>query len=194
MSIRTLVLLALYCCATAANAAKPPKPVKAPAIIKICEECHGLNGIGANPSIPHLNGQLAENTSEALKQFKEGKRPSSTPQHANPEITEKDITILGKYYFAQIATRPEQATDAAKAAAGEPIYKRRCTKCHIDNGRDADHEAPLLAGQSLPYLQAQTEAFVSGKRSFPFLMDESYKGLSAEDLDRLSHFFASQKQ
>ncbi|HEY6897737.1 MAG TPA: c-type cytochrome [Rhodocyclaceae bacterium] len=178
--------LILGLCSTAALAA-PSAPAA-------CAECHGANGVATASGVPHLNGQLAEYLSDTMEAFKAGKRPSSTPTHADPALTEKDIADLSKFYAKQKkAQRPEQAADPAKVAAAEDLYKRRCSKCHVFGGRDSDHDAPLMAGQSLEYLQKQTEAYVSGKRKFPFLMDEAYLGLSKEELERLSHYFASQR-
>lgn len=196
MSYRNILLIAVLLAATgsASAAAKARKPPPAPPSAKVCEECHGANGVATAPSVPHLDGQVADNIIESLQQFRDGKRPSSTPAHAGPALTPEEIEALGKYYAAQKGQRPESATDPAKVAAVESLYERRCAKCHVENGRESDHEAPLVAGQSLEYLQAQTTAFVTGKRKFPYLMDEAYQGLRPEDLERLSHFFASQKR
>lgn len=195
MSHRKLLLILPLLAASAVFAkpkAKAPPP--APAVAKMCEECHGANGVAVKPGVPHLDGQLPEYIVESMDKLKNGKRPSSTAVHASPELTDADIEALAKFYGAQKGQRPAQAVDAAKVSEAAPLYKRRCTKCHLDNGREADHDAPLMAAQSLEYLQAQTEAFATGKRKFPFLMDEAYQGLTREDLERLSHFFASQPQ
>ena len=197
MSCRKLFLIASLFAAASAIAAKPAKPPVAPAVAKVCEECHGANGVSTAPGVPHLNGQLTDNVVESMEQFQKGKRPSSTPAHANPALTAEEIQALAKYYGyynGQRAQRPAQPADATKVAEAEPVYKRRCAKCHVDSGREGDHEAPLVAGQTLDYLQAQTMAFVEGKRKFPYLMDEAYQGLNKDDLERLSHYFASQKQ
>lgn len=189
-----LVLAAALLASSAALAAKAPKIPVAPPSAAACAECHGANGVAGAASVPHLNGQIPDNIVEALEQFQAGKRPSSTPAHASPDLTPQEIGALARFYGAQRAQRPAQPVDEAKVSAAAAVYERRCAKCHLENGRESDHEAPLLAGQSLEYLQAQTTAFVSGKRKFPFLMDEAYQGLAADDLDRLSHYFASQKQ
>jgi sulfide dehydrogenase cytochrome subunit len=191
MSYRTVLLVAALAVATSA-AAKPRKPL-APPSAKLCESCHGVAGVATAPGVPHLDGQIPENTQDALEKFKLGKRPSTAPQHIDPALTAEEIDALAKYYGAQKGQRPEQATDPAKVAGAETVYNNRCAKCHLEGGRDSDHDAPLIAGQPLDYLKAQTSAFVTGKRKFPFLMDEAYQGLSADDLDRLSHYFAAQK-
>jgi sulfide dehydrogenase cytochrome subunit len=194
MPCRRLALIAALLSATSAFAAKPKKIPPPPAAAKVCEECHGANGVATAAGIPYLNGQIPEIVVDSMKKFREGKRPSSTPLHADPGMSDQEIEALAKYYGAQgKAERPVQPADPAKVAAAGSLYSRRCAKCHIDDGRESDHDAPLMAGQSLEYLQAQTEAFVKGKRKFPYLMDDAYQGLSAEDLEKLSHYFAGQK-
>jgi cytochrome subunit of sulfide dehydrogenase len=46
----------------------------------------------------------------------------------------------------------------------------------------------------MEYMSAQTKLFVSGKRRFPFMMDEAYAGLNAEQLEAVAQFFAAQEQ
>lgn len=180
--------------AAAIAQAKTPKPPPAPPTAKLCEECHGANGVSVKPGVPHLNGQIPDYIAQSLQDLKAGKRISTAAAHAADELTPEAIGSLATYYGAQKAERPTRMVDAAKVAEAAAVYGRRCRKCHLDDGRDSDHDAPLMAGQSLEYLQAQTAAFVTGKRKFPFLMDEAYQGLSSDDLERLSHYFASQRQ
>lgn len=195
MNARKLTLLtATLLTAATVYAKAPPKPPVAPTIAKVCEDCHGANGVSPKSGVPHLNGQLPDYVVESLEKFKAGKRPSSAPEHVHPELTAETIEALAKFYGAQKAQRPAQTTDPTKVTEAAALYGRRCQKCHLDDGRDSDHDAPLMAGQSLEYLQAQTMAFATGKRKFPFLMDEAYQGLSKDDLERLSHYFASQRQ
>jgi len=165
-----------------------------PAVAASCAECHGPDGVAAKPGTPHLNGQLQGFIVDSLAAFKDGSRPTSVPEHGSIALTDKDIAATAKFYAEQKkAQRPVQAVDPARVAAAATIYRQRCIKCHLDDGRDSDHDAPLMAGQVLEYLQSQTEAYVSGKRQFPFLMDDAYRGLSREDLVNLSHYFAAQR-
>lgn len=165
-----------------------------PAAAAPCVECHGADGVAVKPGVPHLNGQLEEYIADSMAAFKDRKRPSSAEAHGKPGLTEKEMAATAKFFAAQKKVkRPAQPIDPARVAAATATYNQRCTKCHLDDGRESDHDAPLMAGQVLDYLQAQTEAYVSGKRSFPFLMDDAYRGLSKEDLINMSHYFAAAK-
>jgi sulfide dehydrogenase cytochrome subunit len=157
-----------------------------------CIECHGSDGIGLEPDMPHLNGQPEALLITMINAYRQGKRPPKVRIHR--EIPAADVTPLARHYSQQKAVRPKSATNPELVARGESVYLKRCADCHLDNGRDSDKEAPLTAAQSLVYLMAQTQAFKSGERKFPHLMDDAYLGLSDQDLTAVAHFFAAQDQ
>jgi cytochrome c553 len=157
-----------------------------------CSECHGNNGLGAEPDIPHLNGQLESVLSSMMLDFRNEKRPLKVRIHR--EIPKETIAALARHYSQQSAVRPKSVTDPDLVARGEQVYQSRCAECHIDDGRGSDKEAPLLAGQSLQYLIAQSMAYKRGERKYPYLMDDAYRGLSDADLTAAAHFFAAQDQ
>jgi cytochrome subunit of sulfide dehydrogenase len=161
-------------------------------ITRNCNECHGTDGLGFKPGIPHINGQQEQLLTDMITSFQQGKRPTKVKMHR--DIPAAEVAPLAKHYAGQKAQRPKSATKPELVAAGESLYLKRCADCHVDNGRDSDKEAPLLAAQDLSYLIAQTLAFKSGERKFPYLMDGAYKDLNDEDLTAIAHFFAAQDQ
>ena len=161
---------------------------------KLCDRCHGADGVAATPQAPHLNAQHAGYLSEAMRKIQLGRRPTSVVDHVPATLGASEIEHIAEFYATSKATRPRQETDAEQVARGEQIYGSRCINCHLDNGRDFEQEAPLLAAQSLPYLIEQSRLFVVGKRKFAPRQDEAFKGLSDRDLDAVAHFFAAQDQ
>lgn len=161
-------------------------------IIRDCNECHGTDGLGFKPGVPHLNGQPDYLLTNMINAFREGKRPSKVKMHR--DIPAAEVAPLAKHYAQQKAQRPKSAASPDLVARGETVYLKRCADCHVDNGRDSDKEAPLMAAQDLNYLIEQTLAFKTGVRKFPFLMDGAYKDLSDDDLTAVAHFFAAQDQ
>lgn len=161
-------------------------------IIRNCSECHGTDGLGFKPGVPHINGQQEHLLTNMINAFQQGKRSTKVKDHR--DIPAADTAALAKHYAHQKAARPKSATKPELVILGEAIYLKSCADCHVDNGRDSDKEAPLMAAQDLTYLIAQTLAFKVGERKFPFLMDGAYKGLSDEDLTATAHFFAAQDQ
>jgi cytochrome c553 len=166
------------------------KPAAAP--IETCIDCHGANGIALDPATPHLNGQPAALLTNMMDSFRRGARPPKVRIHR--EIPAADVGPLASHYAQQKAQRPKSATRPELVVRGETLYLNRCGDCHIENGRDTDKEAPLLAAQELNYLIAQMKAFKAGERKFPFLMDGAYRDLGDEDLTAIAHFFAAQDQ
>ena len=157
-----------------------------------CSECHGTDGLGFKAGIPHLNGQPAALLANMITAFQQGKRSTKVKMHR--DITAADVTPLASHYSQQKAQRPKSATKPELVTRGETLYQNRCADCHVDNGRDSDKDAPLVAAQDMSYLIAQTLAFKAGERKFPYLMDDAYRGLSDEDLTAIAHFFAAQDQ
>jgi cytochrome subunit of sulfide dehydrogenase len=163
-------------------------------LVKPCAECHGTTGVSALPDTPHLDGQFAGYLMQELSSIASGERKTSVADHIAKTWSGKDITAVAKFYASSKATRPKQDTDAQKVAKGAEIYNQRCADCHVDNGRQSDKDAPLMAGQNLAYMNVQTKLYLQGKRRFPFMMDDAYKGLNADQLESVAHFFASQDQ
>ena len=186
MFIRTSAFIAgaLITCAVAAA------PVDE--LVKPCAECHGAAGVAGAAGTPHLNAQISDYLQQEISALATAERKSTVANHVPATWSAKDIGLVAKFYAASKQPRPKQVTDPVKVARGEDVYNRRCNVCHTENGRGSDKDAPLMAAQNLEYMAEQTRLFVSGKRRFPFMMDEAYDGLKAEDLEAVAHFFASQ--
>ncbi len=165
---------------------------KATGPLAVCTECHGSDGLGFKAGIPHVNGQPAPLLTSMLDAYRDGKRPTKVKFHK--DIPAADVPVLAKHYSEQKAQRQKSATKPDLVARGESLYSNRCADCHLDSGRDSDKEAPLVAAQDLDYLIAQTLAFKSGERKFPYLMDKAYKDLGDDDLTAIAHYFAAQDQ
>lgn len=163
-------------------------------LVKPCTACHGAAGVAATPETPHLNGQIADYLEQEISALASGERKTAVADHVPKTWAHTDISAVSKFYAASKASRPKQDTDAQKVAKGAEIYKQRCAECHTDNGRQSDKDAPLMAAQNVEYMSAQTKLFVAGKRRFPFMMDDAYKGLNADQLEAVAQFFAAQDQ
>lgn len=170
-----------------------PCHAESPATIQTCSTCHGVNGVASQPRTPHLNNQLPAFLGDAMKAFASGNRPTAVPEHKTFPVGE--IDAMAKFYSSQKgAVRPVQQTNPAVVARGRKIYDDRCADCHIDSGRDADKDAPLVAAQNKEFMTVQALLFKTGARKFPFLMDDSYRNLTDEDLAAVAEYFAAQDQ
>jgi cytochrome c553 len=86
---------------------------------------------------------------------------------------------------ANVAAAGDAAAGKAKAAV--------CGACHGPTGTSANPMWPNLAGQKAPYIVKQLKDFKSGARKDP-VMAPMAAPLSAQDMENLAAFFASQKQ
>ncbi|AOU99096.1 hypothetical protein BI364_15130 [Acidihalobacter yilgarnensis] len=80
-------------------------------------------------------------------------------------------------------------------AAGNPAIGQRlsttCAACHGASGSGLNPQYPNLAGQNFKYLVKQLTDFKDGRRKNAIMNGMTAK-LSAEDIDHLAAFFASQ--
>ena len=112
---------------------------------------------------------------------------------ASPRSCRKRTTKSSRRDFASKPFKSaKQTVDPSKVAAGKTLHVRDCEKCHEGNGRKADADASILAGQWMPYLTTEMNAFVAGKRPQPKKMAEKVRGPKPADVEALVHFYASQ--
>jgi len=65
---------------------------------KLCEGCHGTNGISVSSIIPNLAGQKAEYLTLSLQAFKNGSRKNGIMSSIVAQISADDISDLSTYY------------------------------------------------------------------------------------------------
>lgn len=159
-------------------------------ILGPCVACHGTDGVAKQRSVPHIDGQQQDYLSDAMRAFAQDTRKTAVEAHRR--MPAADVKLMAAHYASRKITRPRPVTDPALVARGEALYNNRCADCHMDNGRESDKDAPLMAAQDLDYLIRQTAAYRGGARRFPTMMDDAYRGLSEADLASVAHFFASQ--
>ena len=67
-----------------------------------CATCHGTNG-HARGDLKPLAGMRAQQTLEALADFKSGARPATVMQQIAKGFTEEQISLIAGYFAAQPA-------------------------------------------------------------------------------------------
>ena len=81
----------------------------------------------------------------------------------------------------------------ALAEAGAAIHEQQCDKCHSEGGSNVEDEASILSGQWIAYLENTFADYLSGDRPQDKKMKEKLDALSADDVNALVHFYASQQ-
>lgn len=167
-----------------------------------CAYCHGDTGNSEHDKVPNIAGFSTVYFIDAMTAYGVGDRPSEKfTAEGHDETNMKDITAglseaevsaLATYYAGQEFSARTQTVDAALVKQGKKPY-RKCKKCHTANGSDADDDAGILAGQSMSYLKSQIQYFKDGTRTQPKKMKKAFRKLKDGDIEKLLHFFASQK-
>ncbi|MBF0622464.1 MAG: cytochrome c4 [Magnetococcales bacterium] len=167
-----------------------------------CAGCHGTDGVSAGPSMPSLAGMPAGYLKEVMADFASGDRPSTIMQRIAKGYSESEIAKISSHFAAQKWVNASPGpnlkngtmVDSAKAAQGEKSAKK-CGKCHEDSGRSIEDDTPRLAGQWTDYMRIKFNEYKDADLDMPQpkKMKKQIDKLSAEQLDAIAHFYASQK-
>lgn len=160
-----------------------------------CAACHGYNGSSVG-IIPSIAGNTEDYFVETMEAFKSGDRKSTVMGRVAKGYTSEEIIKMAKFFAAQKAIPMKQDFDASKAALGAKIHKESCNKCHEDGGKSGS-EDPILAGQSMLYLQYSMADFKNKDREGDKKMAKKVKSVLStygkEGLDALIHYYGSAK-
>jgi cytochrome c553 len=157
---------------------------------KECKGCHGLDGKGAAPGIPHLAGQRGRYLMASLKEYKDGIRTHAALRTIAANMSEAETRAVAAFYAS---LRP---VPASKASVFSPYDNGKrvaetCASCHGENGNSKIPGTPSLAGQQPRYFVAATQEYLTGARaSAP--MDPMLRKLSKLDTESVALYYASQ--
>ncbi|MEO5340886.1 MAG: cytochrome c4 [Magnetococcus sp. MYC-9] len=169
-----------------------------------CAGCHGTNGVSGGPAMPTIAGMPAKYLKEVMAAFKSDKRPSTIMGRLAKGYSDEEIALIADFFAkqkwqnAQSAPQSKMATpvNATLAKQGEKTTKAaKCDKCHEDNGVFQDDDTPRMAGQWLDYLRFKVQDLKNPAITVPQAdkMKAGIDKLSAEELEAVAHFYASQK-
>ena len=177
------------------------------AMIEDCNGCHGDDGVSEWNDMPSIAGLPQFSHAEALYLYRDGERPcidsdyrqGDTSKAATnmcdivADMDDDTIEAIADHYAEIPWVSAEQDFDADLAAAGLAIHEDECDRCHSDGGANPDDEASILAGQWMGYMRASFDQYASGERWQDEKMAEKMEDLSAEDVEALLHYYASQQ-
>ena len=158
-----------------------------------CKACHGLDGKGAAPAIPHLAAQRERYLLAALKAYKDGKRVHAALRDIASHMTDADAQNLAAYF----ARLPPVQTAGGKDATPVSLYEHgrslasACAKCHSEDGNSRTPGTPSLAGQQPHYLVVAIQEYLNKERKAA-PMHALLPGLTRFDKESLALYFASQ--
>jgi len=158
-----------------------------------CTGCHGLNGGGTAPAIPHLAAQHERYLLASIKAYREGKRTHAALKQMAEHMNEADARNVAAYY----ASLPPIATTSAKDAKVFLPYENgkrlapACAKCHNEDGNSKIPGTPSLAGQQPRYFVVALQEYLHRERKID-PMHALLPRLSRLDMESLALYFASQ--
>ena len=185
------ILLAGALTVSVAAHAAPPS---AAMLSNACAGCHGVYGASVGPSMPSLAGQSKTFFIDAMKNFRSGARDATVMGRLAKGYNDEQIVAMADFFAKQKPQYQRTAVDSALVAKGKMVSDKACKRCHLENGKEFEEDAPVVAGQWLKYLQIQMGEFSSGKRKMSEKKAENVKQLSRADWEAVAHFYASQQQ
>lgn len=160
---------------------------------RVCRACHGLDGKGVAPGIPHLAAQRVRYLLTSLKEYKEGKRSHAALREMATQMSEAEArNVLG--YYASLPPIP--SVPSADIKLSSPYQEGKalaaaCAKCHGEDGNSKTPGIPSLAGQQPHYLVNAVQEYHQGERKTA-KMRSILREASRADLEKLALYFASQ--
>lgn len=194
-----LALLALAACTPTPEPAAPKQPPADIAAGKAiadreCKACHGANGGGVAPAIPHLANQREIYLIASLKEYKEGKRSHAALKEMATQMTDADLRNVAAYF----ASLPPVFNPAAQDIKHSSPYEQgkasaaACARCHGEDGNAKTPGTPSLAGQQPHYLVAAIQEYHQGDRKTGSMRSQ-LRDSDRIELENLALYFAAQK-
>jgi cytochrome c553 len=136
-----------------------------------CAVCHGETGISVYPQqFPNLAAQSEAAIFKQLRDFQTGARKSEIMAPTAQPLTQQQMADVAAYYAGQppphavLAQSGVPLEISTLARRGDPSRAiASCESCHGPS-RSGPEEAPMLLGQSAPYLAQQLMNFASAAR------------------------------
>ena len=172
----------------------------------MCDSCHGPQGASSNSDMPTIGGQSAEFIDDTLRAFQiwgrpcikslyrhgDTSRPKSDMCKVAAGLSDEDITALSSHYGELPFVPAGQEFDASQVAAGAALHEKHCESCHEQGGSGVGR-GPRIAGQWVVYMRSTLKYVPTGEHQVPPMMERGLGKFSAEEIDTLMNFYASQQ-
>jgi cytochrome c553 len=158
-----------------------------------CKGCHGLDGKGVAPAIPHLAAQRDRYLLASLREYKEGKRTHAALRDVATHMSETDAQNVAAYYASLPHVAPAGKQDAQLVSLYENGKRvaAACIGCHGNEGNSTTAGTPSLAGQQPRYFITATHEYLNGLRETS-PMHALIRDVNRLDLESVALYFASQ--
>jgi cytochrome c553 len=195
MSLRIPLVASLLLASFAAHAQAPAvegDAKKGQQLAYTCNGCHAIpnyKNVYPTYSVPKLHGQRPQYLVAALKAYKSGERSHGTMHAQAASMSEQDMADVAAY-LAGSSVLSESKNDVP--ADKRPKASEVCLACHGTNGVGITADYPTISGQHRDYLARALTDYKKGGRKNA-IMAGMASTLTAEDIQALATFYASQK-
>jgi cytochrome c553 len=155
-----------------------------------CKGCHGLDGKGAAPGIPHLAGQRGRYLMASLKEYKDGVRIHAALRAIATNMSAADTRAVAAFY-ASLPPIPAVKTSVFSPYDRGKEVAATCARCHGEDGNSKIPGTPSLAGLQPRYFVVATQEYLTGARETP-PMHAMLRGMNNLDTESVALYFASQ--
>lgn len=183
--------------AKAIPAASASKIRSASMLANTCAGCHGTNGYSAGDSMPSLAGLDKRYFYKAMKDFQSDARPSTIMGRIARGYSDNELKALSDFFAAQEWRNAKEKFDPKLADMGKALHMQHCETCHVQGGSvSGNKDTPRIAGQWRVYTyNLLVDLHTIGKSSTqPLKMRKRVQKLSQEELEALSHYYASPQE
>ena len=156
-----------------------------------CKGCHGLDGRGAAPAIPHLAAQRESYLLASLQAYKEKKRAHAALKEIAAHMSDADARNLAAFYSGLPPIKAAAELKAVSPYERGSALASACAKCHNGDGNSTTPGIPSLAGQHAQYLVVAMQEYLNRERKAA-AMHAALPGLTRLDKESLALYFASQ--
>ncbi|WP_455199108.1 c-type cytochrome, partial [Kaarinaea lacus] len=161
---------------------------------KDCVACHGLDGKGVTPDIPHLAAQVENYLVAALEAYKDGKREHAALRDMASKMNSADIHNVAAFYASLAPIKTETTMEIQDIREKGQAAAQNCAACHGEDGNSTTAGIPTLAGQQPVYFISAVKDYLDGKRK----MSSKEKGamvqaLNQVDIEAMALYYASTK-
>lgn len=185
-------------------------------ITNTCVACHGDDGQSVGPAIPSLASMSPNYLMGAMLAYKyddadeleavidgdsDFEDVEAFPRYSTimgriaKGYSEEEIKLIGEYFSKQEIYLPEQVHDADSAAKGKKLHEKYCEKCHEDEGKYAEDDTGVLAGQWKHYFIYSMRDFANGDRAMPKKMknklNEMTESVGQDSIEQLADYYSS---
>lgn len=167
-------------------------PVAGQSKFYACKGCHGIPGYtNTYPTyhVPKVGGQYEPYIISALQAYKTGSRKHASMEGNAGALNDQDMADIAAY-LAQIGSKDQEGPVTGDVAKGKEVAAK-CASCHGEDGNPPAPNFPRLAGQYESYLVKAIQDYQAGRRNNP-IMQSLVQGLSEEDIENVSAYYASQ--